>query len=126
MKNAFTMIEVIFIIAIIGILASVAIPKLSLSRHDASAATLANNLSTCIDEAGIMYMKYASFKGITQVGSVNASSACISASKCFDFNETDTNGTLSVTNISSTDNVCKKAQDIASKNLLSTSHVINF
>lgn len=35
MKKAFTMIEVIFVIVIIGILASVAIPKLAATRDDA-------------------------------------------------------------------------------------------
>lgn len=35
MKKAFTMIELIFVIVIIGILASVAIPKLSATRTDA-------------------------------------------------------------------------------------------
>ena len=35
MKNAFTMLELIFVIVIIGILASIAIPKLWVTRNDA-------------------------------------------------------------------------------------------
>lgn len=35
MKNAFTMIELVFVIVILGILASVAIPKLAVTRDDA-------------------------------------------------------------------------------------------
>ncbi len=46
MKNAFTMIELIFVIVILGILASVAIPKLSATRGDAVISKLAQNIAT--------------------------------------------------------------------------------
>lgn len=36
MKNAFTMIEMIFVIVVLGILASIAIPKLAATRDDAT------------------------------------------------------------------------------------------
>ena len=39
MKKAFTMIELVFVIVILGILASVAIPKLAATRDDAEVAT---------------------------------------------------------------------------------------
>ena len=41
MKKAFTMVELIFVIVIIGILASVAIPKIAASRDDAKISVLA-------------------------------------------------------------------------------------
>lgn len=41
MKSAFTIIELIFVIVILGILAVVAIPRLSATREDAKIATLA-------------------------------------------------------------------------------------
>ena len=54
-KNAFTMIELIFVIVILGILAAVAIPKLSATRTDAIVSKMATNLNTIISDAGSYY-----------------------------------------------------------------------
>ena len=56
MKRAgFTMIELIFVIVILGILAAVAIPKLSATRDDAKISKMATNLSTVVSDAGNYY-----------------------------------------------------------------------
>ena len=50
MKAAFTMIELIFVIVILGILAVVAIPKLSATRDDASISRTAHAIATSATE----------------------------------------------------------------------------
>jgi len=45
-KSAFTMIELVFVIVILGILASVAIPKLTATRTDAEIAKLRSELAS--------------------------------------------------------------------------------
>ena len=55
MKKAFTMIELIFIIVIIGILAVVAIPKLSSTTDDAKAIVEVNKIANCINDIATSY-----------------------------------------------------------------------
>jgi prepilin-type N-terminal cleavage/methylation domain-containing protein len=55
MKKAFTMIELIFVIVIIGILAGVAIPKLAATRDDAKVTTEVANARTCLHDVQAHY-----------------------------------------------------------------------
>jgi general secretion pathway protein G len=55
MHKAFTMIELIFVIVIIGILSAVAIPKLTATRDDAKSSALAANIRLCIADAAAEY-----------------------------------------------------------------------
>jgi len=124
MKNAFTMVELIFVIVIIGILAAVAIPKLAATRSDAEGATIIQGLATCINDAGNEYMMTASFHHLTQDD--NATPSCKIALECFSFVEIDSNGSLEVSNIASTVKKCIESQRIAENNLLAVSQHINF
>ena len=55
MKKGFTMIELIFVIVILGILASVAIPRLAATRTDAEIAATVANLRTLLNDVASYY-----------------------------------------------------------------------
>ena len=55
MKKGFTMIELIFVIVILGVLASVAIPRLAATRDDAEVAKAATNLTTAVSDITAYY-----------------------------------------------------------------------
>nr|WP_321432208.1 type II secretion system protein [uncultured Campylobacter sp.] len=55
MKKGFTMIELIFVIVILGILASVAIPRLAATREDAEISATVANLRTLVSDASAYY-----------------------------------------------------------------------
>ena len=114
MRDAFTMIEVVFVIVIVGILTTIAIPKLFATRDDAKARVVLSALTTCINEAGVTYMKSTSFGAVTdeQEGSVN----CKKARECFAFEVSDVNGTLKVEDLNKTTVVCQEAVRIANNN----------
>lgn len=48
MKSAFSMIELVFVIVIIGIIASIAIPKLSITRSDAQYIVVQSDIQTIL------------------------------------------------------------------------------
>ena len=56
MKKGFTMIELIFVIVILGILASVAIPRLAATREDAEISAAVANLRTLVSDVSAYYV----------------------------------------------------------------------
>ncbi|MCI6343758.1 MAG: prepilin-type N-terminal cleavage/methylation domain-containing protein [Campylobacter sp.] len=87
MKKGFTMIELIFVIVILGILASVAIPRLAATREDAEISTAVANIRTLVSDATAYYTAKGSFGAakwneITNVplGSANSTATDAAAS----------------------------------------------
>ena len=78
MKKGFTMIALIFVIVILGILASVAIPRLAATRTDAEIAATVANLRTLLNDVASYYAVKGEFgttvkwKDITNVPLKNA------------------------------------------------------
>ncbi|EAJ8273416.1 prepilin-type N-terminal cleavage/methylation domain-containing protein, partial [Campylobacter coli] len=53
MKKAFTILELVFVIVILGILAAIALPKMSSSKDEAEVSKSLNNLKTLINDISI-------------------------------------------------------------------------
>ena len=58
MRKGFTMIELIFVIVILGILAAVAIPKLAATRDDAEISKVVTNVSTAVADISAYYTSH--------------------------------------------------------------------
>ena len=54
-RHAFSMIELIFVIVILGVLAAIAIPRINASRDDALAVTMFTNINQVVDEVQNYY-----------------------------------------------------------------------
>lgn len=112
MKKGFTMIELIFVIVILGILAAVAIPKLNATRDDAEIAKAATNVSTIMGDFASYYTSkgklesLANVKQMTNVALDNGNLK-IKGKNCLTFAIADSAVTVTATNEDS-EAVCAK------------------
>ena len=103
MKRAgFTMIELIFVIVILGILAAVAIPKLAATRDDAKIAKGATELATAVSDIGAYYTANGAltkaetmsnvFAGDTTDLNTSTNSVTLNGADCISITATGTGG----------------------------------
>ena len=86
MKQAFTMIELIFVIVIIGILSAVAIPKLTASRDDATATICITTAQQFIQEVAIYYTVHGDFSDISKMSNIQVNNSDIGFASDIDMN----------------------------------------
>ena len=105
MKKGFTMIELIFVIVILGILASVAVPRLAGTKADAEESAAVANLRTLVSDLNTYYVATGDIPAATtwsQITNVpvddpnkaigNNNSLKVGGTRCIDFTITKENG----------------------------------
>jgi len=94
MRRGFTMIEMIFVIVIVGILASVAIPRMSATRDDAIDSRDCKNLAVCITD---LVAEYTAKQTVTKTASKACSKVSSSSKNSISINVDMTNKDITVT-----------------------------
>ncbi|EAK1650047.1 prepilin-type N-terminal cleavage/methylation domain-containing protein [Campylobacter jejuni] len=71
MRKAFTILELVFVIIILGILAAIALPKMSSSKDEAEVIKSLNNLKTLINDISIYTLKNDHLNSIKMMSNVS-------------------------------------------------------
>ena len=81
MRDAWTIIELIFVIIIIGLLAGLALPKLAATRDDAKLSVTVHNMAVCIKDA----QSYYTVTGNDYTTTSHPDACNLDNTKCYDF-----------------------------------------
>ena len=124
MRKAFTMIELVFVIVILGILASVAIPRLAATRDDAEVMAGIQRINSLVSDVGSYYTAHGIFTEIenmtnetlvkndftifdgTLSGNIAYFANTAKTKKCLSVRIDDMNGTLTVSDLHETSGFC--------------------
>jgi len=90
MKKAFTMIELIFVIVIVGILSSVAVPKFMSSRDDAMAAFCVKTAQQFVNDLASYYTVHGEFGKVSQMSNISVNDTDVAFTDDTDFSTTST------------------------------------
>ena len=91
------MIELIFVIVILGILAAVAIPRLAATRDDAEISKCATNIQTTVSDVGAYYTSQGKFGTVAQMTNV-PDPVKVKKQECFSWGKIDNSkGEIAVT-----------------------------
>jgi len=117
-RKAFTLLELTFVIVIVGMLASIAIPKLRATRNDARVTTELESIAVRLQT---ILTKY------TATGTFKLSDTAYITNVCYDFKDSYTDdGAIYVDVIrnDSEDEVCEETDKRAKQNNLVGEHIL--
>jgi len=117
-RSAFTMLELVFVVVIVGMLASIAVPKLQATRNDARVASELESIAVRLQTILTKYMATGTFK---------LSDTDYLTNTCYNFEDSyDDNGSIYVDVLrnDSDDPVCEETVKRAKKNNLVGEHIL--